>query len=131
MEHSRAALLVVGLLVMLAGASALLCGDWAALVVVPLGLPIVAAWYLYETRRVYVSGEDERYHRAKCGALGEDRTALSVPEAEERGYRPCEVCQRGFVMRQSGGGCACAIFFVVVWLIIAGTAILMVVREGR
>jgi hypothetical protein len=131
MKHSRAALLVVGLLVVLTATSALVSGDWLAAALVPLGLLTILGWYLYENRRVYVSGEGECYHRANCGTLGEDRTALSLPEAEERGYRPCELCQRGFVMRQRGGGCACAVFFIVVWLIIAGTAILMVVREAR
>lgn len=131
MKRSTVALLVVGLLVVLAGASALVYSDWAGLVVVPLGVLIVVVWYLHQTRRVYVSGEGECYHRANCGTLGEDRTALSLPEVEELGYRPCELCQRGFVMTRSGGGCACAIFFVVVWLIIGGTIIFMVVREAR
>ncbi|MDH7568443.1 MAG: hypothetical protein QHJ73_02485 [Armatimonadota bacterium] len=42
---------------------------------------------------VYVTHSGKKYHRLECSALAKTRDALSVEEARQRGYQPCEVCR--------------------------------------
>ncbi len=41
---------------------------------------------------VYVTATGECYHRSGCRYLSESRIPIRLKQAEERGYRPCSVC---------------------------------------
>lgn len=43
---------------------------------------------------VWITPTGKKYHRLGCGTLGKERTALTVAEAEARGYGPCGKCLR-------------------------------------
>lgn len=42
---------------------------------------------------VYVTRAGKKYHRAECQFLRENSTAITLKEAKQRGYTPCNVCK--------------------------------------
>lgn len=43
--------------------------------------------------RVYVTATGECYHRGACRYLSKSKIAISLKDAQARGYRPCSVCK--------------------------------------
>ena len=131
MKHSTVALVGVGIVVVLAAAGVVVGADrFTPVLLLPLGLLVILVWYLYEMRTVYVSGSGECYHKASCSTLGEEKTALPLPEAQRLGYRPCHNCWGTLRIRSSRGLCCVAIFGAI-WLMVMGSAILSVLMRGR
>lgn len=42
---------------------------------------------------VYVTKSGDRYHGANCGTLRKGYTTLTLQEAIDSGYKPCNICQ--------------------------------------
>jgi len=44
------------------------------------------------SRTVYVTRTGAKYHRAGCASLSRSKIAMSLQEAERKGYGPCARC---------------------------------------
>lgn len=131
MKHSTVALVGVGIVLVLAATGVLFGADrFTPAMLLPLGLLVILVWYLYEMRTVYVSESGECYHKASCSALGEEKTALPLPEAQRLGYRPCHNCCGTLRIRSNRGLCA-LVAFGAIWLVMFGFVILSLLVGRR
>lgn len=65
----------------------------APVAVVPFERPALQNQSDSRTETVYVTRTGKRYHRDGCRYLSASRFAMSLEDAEARGYTPCRVCR--------------------------------------
>jgi hypothetical protein len=64
----------------------------APVAVIPFAWPALQNQSDSKAQTVYVTRTGKRYHRDGCRYLASSRIAMSLKDAEAKGYTPCKVC---------------------------------------